>query len=129
MNGLMMWKCQFSHKTEIKPTDHWFCYKQEHGPYYVLQARVKAGSAENARDAQRFSEGLSTCETGCSFIHLTDSLVHTVWQALCQVLTLQTDEAVPWIENIFKIIPLEEGPEYLSPSFTRNAPIPFRANT
>ena len=66
-------KCQLSPKTQVKPTDGWFCYKQDQSPYCVWWAWVEAGSTESSHDAQGLSEGLSTSQTGRSFIPFTSS--------------------------------------------------------
>ena len=66
-------KCQLSPKTQVKPTDGWFCYKQDQSPYCVWWAWVEAGSTESSHEAQGLSEGLSTSQTGRSFIPFTSS--------------------------------------------------------
>lgn len=58
----MMWKMPVFPQTQVKPTDRWFCYKQDQGPYHVWRACVEAGSTESSRGAQSLTEGLNTSE-------------------------------------------------------------------
>ena len=87
-------KCQLSPKTQVKPTDGWFCYKQDQSPYCVWWAWVELAAQKALMMLKVSVRGWAQAKQAVhSFLSPAVSPVHIVRQALCQRTTLQVGGA------------------------------------